>query len=139
MYNIYNIVEAEEVIYVGYSRFSCEELKENMEKYKEYTVCHNTHQVYMYEKGIDKFEYRMICTAEDESGARVLRKKYIEEYNPRLNPQRERKEKQRKEGGPLYFYRGGRLMIIMPKKEKPNGAANSVTDVQMVQSAPKEI
>ncbi len=138
MYNIYKIVEAEEVIYVGYSRYSCEELKENLEKYKEYTTL-NKHQVYMHEKGVEKFEYSMICSAEDESGARVLRKKYIEEYNPRLNPQRERKEKQRKEGGPLYFYRGGRLMIIMPKKEKPNGAANSVTDVQMVQPAPKEI
>ncbi len=132
MYNIYKILEDGVVIYVGYSRYSCEELKENMEKYKEYTVCHNKHQVYMYEKGIEKFEYRMICTAEDESNARMLRKKYIAEYKPLLNPQREIKEKQRKEGGPLYFYRGGRLMIIMPKKEKPNGAANSVTDVQVV-------
>jgi hypothetical protein len=58
MYNIYKILEDGVVIYVGYSRFSCEELKENIEKYKESTI-KNKHQIYITEKGVENFEY---CT-----------------------------------------------------------------------------
>ncbi len=152
MYNIYKILEDGVVIYVGYSRFSCEELKENIEKYKESTI-KNKHQEYITEKGVEKFEYCMISSVEDIMNARVLRKKYIEEYKPRLNSEYNSNKVSKKnievtkgkaQGVRYTYFRSGGRLFAVPivslneildgsAGKKAKGGANSTTDVQGVQ------
>jgi hypothetical protein len=152
MYNIYKILEDGVVIYVGYSRYSCEEFKENMEKYKEYDVRRVDYYKYIMGKGIDKFEYISIGEAETIMEANILKKKYIEEYKPQFNKEHNPNHvgKKKKVDGKgkdapryAYFRSGGRLFAVPIAKpneipqgtgdKEAKGGANSTTDVLGVQ------
>ena len=119
MYKIFKVLEGSEIIYVGYTRGSCEELKENTVKYSGYTT-QGDYQKYMLEKGVDNFEYIIMETVEEQREANKVKKKYIEEYKPRFNKEREPRKIVRKEnveGGerrPKYTYLriGGRLFAV---------------------------
>lgn len=119
MYKIFKVLEGSEIIYVGYTRSSCDILKENVEKYRGYTTqC--DYQTYMLEKGVDNFEYIIMEIVEEQKEANKVKKKYIEEYKPRFNKEPcrvPRKRKENVEGGEkrpkyTYFYRGGCLFAV---------------------------